>query len=63
MQNVGKIEPRSGVFPSRQVPAIIMHESKMRQGLLTWDLIPLSLGIQVEKSGGITDPSQTTPFS
>jgi putative SOS response-associated peptidase YedK len=23
-------EPRSEVFPSQQVPAIIMHESKMR---------------------------------
>jgi putative SOS response-associated peptidase YedK len=33
-------KPRSEVFPSQQVPAIIMHESKMRLGLLTWGLIP-----------------------
>jgi putative SOS response-associated peptidase YedK len=35
-----EIEPRLEVFPSQQVPAIIMHESKTRLGLLTWGLIP-----------------------
>ena len=34
------VEPRPEVFPSQQVPAIIMHESKMRLGHLTWGLIP-----------------------
>lgn len=33
-------EPRSEVFPSQQVLAIIMHGSKMRLGHLTWGLIP-----------------------
>jgi len=33
-------EPRPEVFPSQQVPAIIMHESGKRLGLLTWGLIP-----------------------
>jgi putative SOS response-associated peptidase YedK len=33
-------EPRPEVFPSQQVPAIIMHESKIRLGQLTWGLIP-----------------------
>jgi putative SOS response-associated peptidase YedK len=35
-----ELEPRSEVFPSQQVPAIIMHESKIRLGQLTWGLIP-----------------------
>jgi putative SOS response-associated peptidase YedK len=35
-----EIEPRPEVFPSQQVPTIIMHKSKMRLGLLTWGLIP-----------------------
>jgi len=35
-----ELEPRSEVFPSQQVPAIIMRESKRRLGLLTWGLIP-----------------------
>jgi putative SOS response-associated peptidase YedK len=32
--------PRAEVFPSQQVPALIMRESKIRLGLLTWGLIP-----------------------
>ena len=28
------------VFPSQQVPAIIIHDSKIRLGFLTWGLIP-----------------------
>jgi putative SOS response-associated peptidase YedK len=35
-----ELEPRPEVFPSQQVPAIIMHESKTRLGQLTWGLIP-----------------------
>jgi len=35
-----ELEPMQEVFPSQQVPAIIMHESKTRLGLLTWGLIP-----------------------
>jgi putative SOS response-associated peptidase YedK len=35
-----KIEPRPEVFPSQQVPALIMSESKIRLGHLTWGLIP-----------------------
>ncbi|HKL01719.1 MAG TPA: SOS response-associated peptidase [Desulfotignum sp.] len=35
-----KVEPRLEVFPSQHVPAIIMQESKMRLGHLTWGLIP-----------------------
>jgi putative SOS response-associated peptidase YedK len=33
-------KPWPEVFPSQQVPAIIMHESGKRLGLLTWGLIP-----------------------
>ncbi len=32
--------PRHEVFPSQQVPAIIMHQSQTRLGLLTWGLVP-----------------------
>jgi putative SOS response-associated peptidase YedK len=35
-----ELEPRSEVFPSQQVPAIILHDSKIRLGQLTWGLIP-----------------------
>jgi len=33
-------KPRPEVFPSQQVPTIIMHQSKTRLGLLNWGLIP-----------------------
>ncbi len=35
-----ELEPRQEVFPSQQVPTLIMHESKIRLGQLTWGLIP-----------------------
>jgi putative SOS response-associated peptidase YedK len=35
-----ELEPKAEVFPSQQVPALIMHNGQIRMGELTWGLVP-----------------------
>ncbi len=36
----GDLIPRKEVFPSQQVPALVMHNSQIRLSELTWGLVP-----------------------